>query len=460
MFDMIVLGGSATGPLTGGEKAPADKASPDGVSAFEGELLINLIGEGGENNSTATDSSEEESIALGAALEESAPAEASDEVSYIRIDEDGNFVFDDSVSQETVAEETEEILSREATKENPLSAPLGSPAGAEGKGSEEGESIPSKASAPGKTNGKANATEVPPRLEPDGESLPDKGNRVLPDERAASDGATRESLSKDLRGEKGVAAVTDAPELIAVEGAPPEARALMAKEDRPAGREAVAARPVHPAPVGSHGAVAEAESQGGGETIPRATRPLGTPLEEALEGFKEGAPRPGEGTVRMISHAMGDESIEAHEVKQPTLVEGAPQAAGASKGASGAPLGTSPQSTILSKGFVGDVSTRISVQFGKNNFGKATIALNPPELGELKVELVLRNNVVKAVIATESLLVRDTLEGSLSSLKSALEAQGLSVDEITVRLDDAPGGSARDDSLRGARRVEGGRSKR
>ncbi len=85
--------------------------------------------------------------------------------------------------------------------------------------------------------------------------------------------------------------------------------------------------------------------------------------------------------------------------------------------------------------FVKGVAARVSVAFN-NNIGKATISLNPPELGKLKVEMSLKDNIMQASFRVENMNVKEALEKNLDLLKSALVEQGLSVDELNVTLDD------------------------
>jgi flagellar hook-length control protein FliK len=101
------------------------------------------------------------------------------------------------------------------------------------------------------------------------------------------------------------------------------------------------------------------------------------------------------------------------------------------------------RSATFDKFLIRQVSSKMSVTF-KNNVGKATLTLNPPELGRLKVEIIMDQTMVKATIATENVLVRDALEANLPLLKEALQAQGLTVDDLNIMLGD--GSVAYDDS--------------
>ncbi len=92
-------------------------------------------------------------------------------------------------------------------------------------------------------------------------------------------------------------------------------------------------------------------------------------------------------------------------------------------------------SKSLESFFVKGVAARVSVAFTEN-IGKATITLNPPELGRLKVEMSLQDNVMQATFRAENLNVKEALEKNIDLLKAALIEQGMKVDELNVSLDD------------------------
>ena len=85
--------------------------------------------------------------------------------------------------------------------------------------------------------------------------------------------------------------------------------------------------------------------------------------------------------------------------------------------------------------FIKGVAARVSVVFNEN-VSKATITLNPPELGRLKVEMSLKDNIMQASFRVENMNVKEVIERNIETLKTALLEQGLSVDELNVSLDD------------------------
>ncbi|HYF14957.1 MAG TPA: flagellar hook-length control protein FliK [Phycisphaerales bacterium] len=68
----------------------------------------------------------------------------------------------------------------------------------------------------------------------------------------------------------------------------------------------------------------------------------------------------------------------------------------------------------------------------KEGGGDATLRLAPDALGALKVELSVRDAHVRATFRATTDLARDLLVESMSILRDALEAQGLTVDEVVV----------------------------
>jgi len=65
--------------------------------------------------------------------------------------------------------------------------------------------------------------------------------------------------------------------------------------------------------------------------------------------------------------------------------------------------------------------------------GKMTLKLDPPELGALQVQVHLRDGVMTATFQTSNDDATRMLSHSLSSLKSALESQGINVEKLQVQ---------------------------
>jgi len=69
---------------------------------------------------------------------------------------------------------------------------------------------------------------------------------------------------------------------------------------------------------------------------------------------------------------------------------------------------------------------------GVSRSGRVKIALTPPHLGKLDMEVLVRNNKVHIILQTENNNVRHILQSNVEALKSALRSQGLIADNINV----------------------------
>jgi flagellar hook-length control protein FliK len=89
---------------------------------------------------------------------------------------------------------------------------------------------------------------------------------------------------------------------------------------------------------------------------------------------------------------------------------------------------------------------------GVNSSGRVKIALTPPHLGKLDMDVIVRNNKVHIILQAENNDVRHILQSNVDTLKSALRSQGLIADNIIVsiqeRLDsDGDSGFRRNETL-------------
>jgi flagellar hook-length control protein FliK len=66
--------------------------------------------------------------------------------------------------------------------------------------------------------------------------------------------------------------------------------------------------------------------------------------------------------------------------------------------------------------------------------GVMTMRLNPPELGEVRVQMTLSRGVVSAEFQASTTQAHALLDRSLTALRSALEGQGLTVDRLNVHV--------------------------
>ena len=75
-------------------------------------------------------------------------------------------------------------------------------------------------------------------------------------------------------------------------------------------------------------------------------------------------------------------------------------------------------------------------------FGRIKITLNPPHLGSVDMDVLVRDNKVHVILRAEHLDVKQLLQSNTEQLKTALNNQGLAADNITVsvqeRTEDSP----------------------
>jgi len=67
--------------------------------------------------------------------------------------------------------------------------------------------------------------------------------------------------------------------------------------------------------------------------------------------------------------------------------------------------------------------------------GKMVLRLKPAELGELKIDLVMQGDQLKAHLHAQSQQVQDVLERNLPRLRDALQQHGVRMDEVRVSVD-------------------------
>lgn len=104
----------------------------------------------------------------------------------------------------------------------------------------------------------------------------------------------------------------------------------------------------------------------------------------------------------------------------------------------------SPQQTITTK--TGQVVSKENIlsqihdklqMMNKISNSKMTMVLNPESLGKVTVQLSNTNNGIMAEMFVDSTEVKELLDRSLSSLRESLTSQGVSVDNVTVKLSES-----------------------
>jgi flagellar hook-length control protein FliK len=67
--------------------------------------------------------------------------------------------------------------------------------------------------------------------------------------------------------------------------------------------------------------------------------------------------------------------------------------------------------------------------------------LSPPRLGSVKVDLVMKDQVMHGKLLTESVAAREAVQSQLQGLKDHLQSQGIQVGELEVGVDSDSGGA-------------------
>ncbi|MFQ5329839.1 MAG: flagellar hook-length control protein FliK [Thermodesulfobacteriota bacterium] len=102
-------------------------------------------------------------------------------------------------------------------------------------------------------------------------------------------------------------------------------------------------------------------------------------------------------------------------------------------------------SQTLGRMVIEQVGSKIGLFF-RDGIGKASIRLDPPSLGRLQIEIVMKDSMARAHIVAEHESVKELIEQNLATLKDALAKEGISVNDLTVSLDSR--GSESSDGMR------------
>lgn len=90
---------------------------------------------------------------------------------------------------------------------------------------------------------------------------------------------------------------------------------------------------------------------------------------------------------------------------------------------------------------VNQVTAAVQTKLGKG-FGRVKIALNPPHLGSVDLDVLVRDNKVHVILKAEHHDVRQILQSNAEILKTGLSSQGLVAETIDVSLHDRMGGNS------------------
>lgn len=94
---------------------------------------------------------------------------------------------------------------------------------------------------------------------------------------------------------------------------------------------------------------------------------------------------------------------------------------------------TGRSSSVVPSYVVRQVSQQM-VQMVAKQQSSLSLDLKPPTLGELSIELTVKDGAIKATMVAESVAAKQSLEAGMDQLKQQLSMQGLKVDQITITV--------------------------
>ncbi|HIP83096.1 MAG TPA: flagellar hook-length control protein FliK [Desulfocapsa sulfexigens] len=100
------------------------------------------------------------------------------------------------------------------------------------------------------------------------------------------------------------------------------------------------------------------------------------------------------------------------------------------------------QTPVPEKELVANLIHRFSVN-PRLQTSRITMQLNPAELGSLKIDILVKDDSIKANVIAQSQQVLETLEKSVPRLRSVLEEQGFRIDSFEISMD-GDGGSQKE----------------
>jgi flagellar hook-length control protein FliK len=117
------------------------------------------------------------------------------------------------------------------------------------------------------------------------------------------------------------------------------------------------------------------------------------------------------------------------QLNQPVLAQTLPQQAVVPP----APVTPPPGAPVTDDFVFQQVAERFQLHT-RNQETQLKIQLHPVELGELKIDLTMKEGSIRAHIVAQSGQVQEVLEKNMIRLKSILEGQGFTIEEILVSI--------------------------
>ena len=210
------------------------------------------------------------------------------------------------------------------------------------------------------------------------------------------------------------------------------------------GRPFAGAGSTNPVP-GDDGAASQAQAEPARDTFQKPQPQLHSPLLETAEAeltpertaSLAGAGRNDSDTDTALKTALPFElpkkSVRADEVSTPVTraIDGVSSLSFARPGAA-APPPDMPNQAGLTEKAVADAFTEKVVWMTGQGAQRANLQLHPAELGALQIRVTMMDNSAHVEIHAQNADTGDLLESLLPKLQSALEQQGIKVDELKL----------------------------
>ena len=135
-----------------------------------------------------------------------------------------------------------------------------------------------------------------------------------------------------------------------------------------------------------------------------------------------------------LENASGQAGTSADaSARQVPTIQGGASISGSGVNNGGEQAGQLPQSMGLDdeQRFTGRIVRGLSTMINQRG-GSMTMRLDPPELGQLRVQMTIIRGVVSAQFTASTAQAHALLDKNISSLRLALESQGLTVERLTV----------------------------
>lgn len=175
---------------------------------------------------------------------------------------------------------------------------------------------------------------------------------------------------------------------------------------------------------------------------PSAATRTGAPRTESIETLKE-SPVAGKPAASALQFGLEAATAEQADAVLPPIATPSSAVAAAGTGPTPAAANSPPVTAALTlpSGQVvaesqvfGQVLAGLRVGASRNS-SSISLKLNPEELGEVKLEMVVEKDRVRAMIQAQSQQVQEVLERHLPRLREAFQQQGLKLEEVQVHVD-------------------------